>query len=328
MEDSKRYIRLGLFVVTSFVVLAVALYVLGWRRWFQPAFTFETYFNKSVAGLELGAPVNFRGVPLGQVTEILTSVASYERDTPIDRRRDYIVVRVKASMPGVEVEQMERDFATLIQRGLRAQTQLAGVTGQQFLELDFFDPREYAPLPFAWAPQYAYLPSAPSVAGEIIDKAQKFLASIDDADIARLARNVDSLVLHLDAKLGELPVAQLAASAQHTLQSAGSAARRLDAVLADPAIGQTLANTAEITARLRQLADEGKFDSAIDGIDAAAERLDALLGANQYDVRIVVQDLRVMADNLRVLSDTIKRDPAVVLFGQPPAKVKLPGGMP
>ena len=323
MEDSRRHVRLGLFVVISLSVLVAVLGLLGWRKWFQPTFTIETYFDQSIAGLELGAPANFRGVPLGQVTEILTSVATYERNTPINQRRNYIVVRVKAAMPPAEATQMKRDFPALIKQGLRAQTRLAGITGQQYLELDFLDPKTHPPLQFTWQPQYTYLPSAPGLAGEIIAKAQSFLASLDEADISLLGRNLNTLVTNLDAKLGELPVAQLSASAEGALRKVDSAAARLDAMLSDASLKGTLDNAAAISARVRKLADDGDFDRVIDGIDASAQRLDALLGDNQYDVRVIVQDLRATADNLRMLSETIERDPAVVLFGRPPGKIQL-----
>ena len=78
MDEDKRYVRLGVFVVVTLSLLAAVLFLLGGRKLFQPTFTFETYFNQSVAGLELGAPVRFRGVPLGQVTEIVTAAAVYE----------------------------------------------------------------------------------------------------------------------------------------------------------------------------------------------------------------------------------------------------------
>jgi phospholipid/cholesterol/gamma-HCH transport system substrate-binding protein/paraquat-inducible protein B len=332
MEESRRYIRLGLFVVVSLSVLAAALFVLGGRELFQPTFTFETYFDQSVAGLDLGAPVRFRGVPLGQVSEILTSATAYEHDVPRDRGREYIVVRVKINLSGREGAHMKQDLVTLARKGLRAQTQLAGLTGQQYLSLDFLDPQKYPPLGFAWKPKYAYLPSAPSSAGEIMADAQTFLASLNEVDLRTLSRNLNALVSHLDTKVGEVPVAELSASAHDVLVKADatlgridSASARLDTLLGDPALKQTVANAAVISARLGKLAEDGDVDRMVKGIDEAAQRLDVMLGDNQYDVRTIVQDLRVAADNLRVLSETLKRDPAGILVGGPPEKIQLPG---
>ena len=59
-------------------------------------------------------------------------------------------------------------------------------------------------------------------------------------------------------------------------------------------------------------------------IDETAQRLDALIGDNQYDVRVIVQDLRITADNLREFSETVKHSPARALLAGPPDKVRLP----
>jgi ABC-type transporter Mla subunit MlaD len=335
MEQSRRYARLGLFIVVSVSVLIAAVLVLAGRGWWQPSFTFETYFNTSVAGLDLGAPVRFRGVPLGQVTQILTSAATYERDVPLNRRREYIVVRVKVNLSAREAEQMRLDAVALSRRGLRAQTQLEGITGQQYLALDFLDPKQYPPLEFEWTPKYMYLPSAPSSVGEIVTKAQSFLASLNEADIKQLGQNLNRLVSDVDQKLGELPIALLSGSAQDvlanadtTLKSVNSAATRLDSLIGDPALRETLQNVGVISGRLRKVTDDGDLERMIKGMDDTAERLDAILGDNQYDVRAIAQDLRVTADNLRALSETIKRYPAGVLIGGPPERLQLPRGAP
>src|SRR3954471_7830308 len=117
MDEGNRYYRLGLFVVVCVTMVAVVLFLLGGRKLFQPTFTFETYFNESVAGLELGAPVRFRGVPLGQVTAILTSAATYESGVPLEKRREYIVVRVKVNVSGQEAEQLKQDAPELMKKG-------------------------------------------------------------------------------------------------------------------------------------------------------------------------------------------------------------------
>jgi phospholipid/cholesterol/gamma-HCH transport system substrate-binding protein/paraquat-inducible protein B len=332
MEEGKRYVRLGVFVVVTVSIVAVVLFLLGGRNLFQPTLTFETYFKESVAGLDIGAPVRFRGVPLGQVTEILTSSSTYEGDVPLEKRKVFIVVRAKVSYSAAETEQLKRDAPLLVKKGLRVQTQLAGITGQQYLALDYFDPAKYPPLEVPWTPKYTYVPSAPSLTGEIIANAQAFLASLDEADIKTLGQNLNALVLDVKKKVGELPVAELSAKTDAVLVSANAALRkidsasaRLDGILADPGIKQTVDNAAAFSGGLRKLADNGELDRMVKRIGDTAERLDALVGDNQYDVRVIVQDLRVTADNLRVLSESVKRYPAGALVGGPPEKVQLPG---
>jgi phospholipid/cholesterol/gamma-HCH transport system substrate-binding protein len=262
------------------------------------------------------------------VAAILTSAATYERSVPIDKRREYIVVRVEINLSGQETAQMKREAESLAVKGLRAQTQLAGITGEQYLALDFLDPKKYAPLPFDWAPRYVYLPSAPSSAGEIIAKAQSFLASLNEADIKRLGQSLNTLVSDLDKKLGEIPVTDLANHLQAVLKAANDTLTRTDRLLADPSLKQTVDNVAAISTRVRQMTDDGELDRLVKDLDDAAERLDALVGDNQYDARATVEDLRATAGNLRALSESIKRYPAGLLIGGPPEKVQLPGRSP
>jgi phospholipid/cholesterol/gamma-HCH transport system substrate-binding protein/paraquat-inducible protein B len=351
MEEDKRYFKLGLFVFLTVLVLAAILFILGGRSLFQPTYTFETYFNESVAGLDVGAPVKYRGVPLGQVIAILGSSVVYEADVPLEKRLAYIVVRAKVSVSREQARQLEREVGVLITKGLRAQTQLAGITGQQFLSLDFVDPQKYPPLPFDWTPEYQYVPSVPSLTGEIIGNAQKFLASLNEANVKELGQNLNKLVVRLNGKVDELPVAELSSEASMllkdarrtvdrveailakgdldaTLRNLDSASARLDKLLADGGIKQTVDNAAAFTGRLRRLGDSGELDRMVKSIEDMAARIDGLVGDNQYDVRVIVQDLRVTANNLRTLSETLKRYPAGALVGGPPEKVQLPGKSP
>jgi ABC-type transporter Mla subunit MlaD len=321
MEEGKRYYRLGLFVVTSVLALALLIFVLGGRKLFQPTYTFETYFAESVAGLEIGAPLRLRGVPLGQVSEILTSGAEYERDVPLVERRNYIVVRAKVTLSAKEAIQVRREAPAMVKMGLRAQTQLAGITGQQYLAVDYLDPAKHRPLEFGWTPKYQYVPSAASLTGEIIANAQLFMGRLSEVDVKNLSVNLDRLLVNLNDKLGALPLGQISADTENVLRNANTTVTRVDRLLAD--LKPSIDNFAVVTASLRGLADRGDLDRTITRIDAAVERLNGLMGDNQYDVRVIVQDLRVTADDLRELSATIKRYPAGALVGGPPEKVRL-----
>jgi phospholipid/cholesterol/gamma-HCH transport system substrate-binding protein/paraquat-inducible protein B len=347
MEERKGWFRLGLFVVVSLMILFAVLFVLGGRSLFQPTFTFETYFDGSVSGLGVGAPVQYRGVPLGQVTEIATTASEYEGDAPIDQRKSYILVRAKLAGDADQVKQWREEIAAYIQRGLRAQTSIAGVTGQQFLSLDFFDPSRNPPLPINWQPEYPYLPSAPSLTGQLIGNVQKFLGSLNEADIRGLGQNLNALVETLNRKVDEVPVAKLSdevsalledarstidrldeviakARVDEAVENIASASGRLDKLLSDPGLEQTVDNAAALTAGLRATVETGRIDQIVKKLDQTIQRVDALVGDNQYDVRVIVQDLRATADNLRSVSEAAKRYPAGVLIGGPPEEVDMP----
>jgi ABC-type transporter Mla subunit MlaD len=348
MAEEARYRRLGVFVFAALALLVGVLFLLGGRSLFQPTYTFETYFNDSVAGLEVGSPVRFRGVPLGQVTEVLPSWIEYEWDVPVTKRRDYIVVRAAITQNREWIERIRRQAGDMIKAGLRAQTQLAGITGQQYLSLDILNPREYPPLPFDWKPKFVYLPSAPSFTSQIIANVQHFLANLDKLDLQALERNFSTLLESLNNKISAVPVAELSAQASavlsdaHTtinhldailtapdvpvfLRNLASASGRLDGLLGDPGLRQTIDNVADVSARLRRLAASGELDRTVRRIDELAARLDGTVRDNRYDVRAIVQDLRVTADNIRTLSDNLKRNPAGLLLGGPPEKVRFPG---
>lgn len=351
MTEETRYRRLGVFVFAALALIVGVLFLLGGRSLFQSTFTFETYFNDSIAGLEIGSPLRFRGVPLGQVTEILPSWTEYEWQVPSNKRRGYIVVRATISQNREWIARIRHEAGDMIKAGLRAQTQLAGITGQQYLGLDILDPVQYPPLPFDWKPRYVYVPSAPSLTSQIIANVQHFLANLDKLDVAALGRNLNALIENLNNKISEVPVAELSAEASAVLTDArttinhldgiltgpdiplflrnlGQASGRLDGLLGDPGLKQTIDNVADVSVRLRRFAASGELDRTVRRIDELASRLDGTVGDNRYDVRVIVQDLRVTADNIRTLSDNLKRNPAGILLGGPPEKVQFPGKSP
>lgn len=347
MAEKKSYFRLGLFVVVGLGTALLVLFILGGRSLFEPTLVFETYFNESVAGLEIGSPVKFRGVPLGEVSEITTAAAAYEGDQPIAKRRGYIVVRCKVHGTIRQVEQFRKDIGAYVKAGIRAKTELAGITGQQFIMLDIEDPKNFRTLPFDWTPEYPYLPSVQSTTGVLIARIQSFLASLNEADIDKVAKNLNALLVNANKKLDELDVKELSKDAVAALKDARTAIDHLDdvivkarideavrnfseasaragKVLGDPKIGQSVANIEAVTDSLRKLADAGEFHRITKKLDDLVARLDAVVADNQYDVRVIIQDLRVTANNLRAVSESVKRYPAGALIGGPPAKVEIP----
>lgn len=129
---------IGAFVVGALAVLAVALVALHGQNWFKRPQRVVMYFSGSVFGLQKGAPVVFRGVRVGDVTDI---------SVRYDGKTDNFAIPVIAELDADAVRGLEGRFThedighalpMLIQRGLTAQLGTQSlVTGQLYVDLDF-----------------------------------------------------------------------------------------------------------------------------------------------------------------------------------------------
>jgi len=73
---------IGAFVVGAVVLLVIAVIAFGSGRLFRQTKEFVLYFDGTVNGLHIGAPVKFKGVEIGSVKNILLQL---DNDTRVDK---------------------------------------------------------------------------------------------------------------------------------------------------------------------------------------------------------------------------------------------------
>ena len=61
---------IGAFVVGAIICMVAGVLLFGGGKFFTEKLPYVLFFDSSVEGLNVGAPVIFRGVQVGQVTEI------------------------------------------------------------------------------------------------------------------------------------------------------------------------------------------------------------------------------------------------------------------
>ena len=154
------YLRVGMLVVVGAALGIGFILFLTSGGFGSRQVVFETYVRESVAGLEVGAPVRFRGVAVGRVTELgLVSVIYGVSDGGVDDAANRLVL-IRFALDPRRYGNTSVDEA--VRAGLRVRMASTGVTGVSYLEADFVNPERFPPIEVPWRPAFPYIPSIPS----------------------------------------------------------------------------------------------------------------------------------------------------------------------
>ena len=123
VTEQASYTRLGAFVLAGVALVVAAVVVFGGGLFRQRGVVIETYFDEAVQGLEVGAPVKYRGVRVGSVIEIGLAQDVYQ--IPITEERfykegRYVVVRARLRRTTGELEAERRRIESRVPRELAA----------------------------------------------------------------------------------------------------------------------------------------------------------------------------------------------------------------
>jgi paraquat-inducible protein B len=335
----------GLFALAGLALLALVVVVVG-GRWLAASERAVMRFENSVFGLQVGAPVVFRGVRLGQVGAIgLAPTGAGAVAIPVTVEFDRALLR---DLLGVAGHPPESAVTALVARGLVARLAMQSLlTGQLYVDLDLDAARAAATAgapalpasrrdPVAGA-DLPVIPTAPTrlqtlqAQLEGLDLAQvgRDLAAVaalsrrllEGPDVARvLARTADAaqalerLLLRLERE-----VAPLSRSAQGTLAESQRAMQALGqgALQVAQAASQAQAQVQALGAAGVPMAAEVQRSAAELGRAAAALREAA---AEDSALRLhadrALQDVARAARALRELGELIERHPDALLRGR------------
>jgi len=293
---------IGAFVVGSVVLLALAVILFGSGRMFEKRERLVSYFDHSVTGLDVGAPVIFRGVQVGDVNRIGAIVNSETFEVAVPVYFEVVVgsIEVVGNAPrGLE------GIENMIRVGLRAQLKSQSlITGKLYLDLDLHpdSPVNYKGLDR----KVAEMPTVPTEMQRFRQEARAVFRRLSELPLEDLVIRLTSAAGGLDHLLNKPELAQ---SIDH-----------LNATL-----GETRQLMARLNARVDGVADNA--DGALLEIQATAAKAATALGSLetmvaegsplQYQLIATLQELEEAARSLRLLSDHLSRQPEQLLFGKP-----------
>ena len=311
----------GAFVLGAMALAVLGVLVFGSGKFFRRSIEAVMYFPGSVNGLSIGAPVKFKGVDIGTVTNIQL-VLSGGQDGPQARIPVYVqmdptkIVGAGSSIRFPNPEAREE----LIQRGMRAQLQSQSLlTGLLFIQLDFFPdtPVTYV-LPQPSDPPE--IPTIPTLLEQASEQARQIIGDLRDIDFKGMVEQANEALEGLSrlvtdpalkSALDQLPGA--VKNLNGAVDSANTLLRRVERQV-DPLseeLHQTLAGAQRAMSTVEQTAN-------------AATTLIEPGSPLDYDLRQSLRGVSRAADSLRLLADFLERNPSALLYGRPQPEESQP----
>ena len=303
MEEKVNFVVVGVFVLVLGVALIGGVLWLSSGKYYGQLYTtYQTYMSDSVAGLNLNAPVKYRGVDVGMVRKIALAPGNVEevqltldveRDTPV--KEDTVAILQTQGLTGIAYVELTA--------GRKTSPQLTARPGET----------------------YPIIKSGPSLLTRLDTSVTALLVSL-----TRTSENLNALMDEGNRQAIRQTLADLEVLSR-TLAARSSA---IDSGLANAA--RTMENAARLTEQLPRLAlrverSADAFDRMTDAvaragtgasgtIDATRPDLQRFTGEALPEVHALVAELRDLTGTLRRLGGELERNPSMVLYGKPATK--------
>jgi phospholipid/cholesterol/gamma-HCH transport system substrate-binding protein/paraquat-inducible protein B len=296
-NSNPNYFRLGLFVLAAIGALIALILVFGSGQIFQKTFEIETYIKESVTGLDNGASVRFRGVKVGQVISVGLTGEIYEKDVPMTQRKEYVIVRM---LINGDPKQFIGEVGNFVSANLRAKVKTMGITGVNYIELDFEARNsDYPILAYSWTPEYPVIPSLPSPADEIFSGLQKVVTNLGALNLVETQQKFDSLVTNLNTVL------------------AGSGK-------GNQGIAQSVQELNTLLAKMNGVTSNAELELLTQQLVASAVVLRQMLSSIQGDTATTIENIKQASEQLNDLTRIASQSPSSLIWGEPPARIQLP----
>jgi len=286
------------------------------------------YFDGSVKGLKVGAPVTFRGVEIGTVSNIAIRANPEDLTTRIP-----VIVEIDPASIETTGGSIDKVLPRLIKRGLRAKLSLQSlVTGQLQIELDYM-PDTKARL-VGGKTKYTEIPTVTSTMSkfekeleqipiqEIGHRVSAVLASIekfiDNPELGQGVKNLNQTIVDMQKLVKDVNrhVDPLLGSAEAAIGHADELVINVNNQI-DPLAASVKKTTDAIT----RTADAAR--PAISEVEKAFANIAALTGKGSEERRQLdrtLKELQAAARSIKVWAEYLERHPEALIRGKGKSK--------
>ena len=316
-------LRVGMFVFAGAIALLALLFFLSGAV-LHPGTPYETYFQESVQGLDIGTAVKFRGVTIGKITDIGLVAAEYPPPDGAQNQKVYRQVVVRFTIAPKKLGRTT-NIPNAIAHGLRVQIEPQGITGLAYLELSYVSPQQYPIASIPWAPDSTFIPSMPSTLTQIQDAAEQVMSSLSKVDLGKIVTQFSTLITTLTNEVTTGDAHQAVAAANTLLTNLNTTLNATDLpattasirnLASGPQTVQILAQLNKTTAQLAKIS--AQLPALVASSQATINQANETTADLQAQLLPMLQDMKTTTANLRELSSELSRNPSQVILSAPP----------
>jgi paraquat-inducible protein B len=291
---------------------------------------FVLFFDGSVRGLNIGAPVEFKGIKVGSVRDIRLEFhaedTSFRIPVLIELEPERIIRRGEGGMASPR-----KTLDTLIERGLRARLKTGNIlTGQLFVELVMRPDSEVHLADVSMdLPQ---LPTIPADLEEFTSSIKAFLTKLDRLDLEGIAAELHGTLTGSNKLLNSGKLEGVISELEGTLAGSNRLLNhaKLDSAVTD--LAASLASLKGILATLDKRAGPlsentikalGSLSRSLDKAHETMTLMDGVLKPDSllhYRVIQMSDEMAETARSIRAFVNMLERNPEAMIFGKQPPR--------
>lgn len=278
-------------------------------------------FKGSVRGLAKEAPVEFRGIKIGEVTDIR---AEFDIETLEPRILVFVQTDPEAfKSVGESFLEPKQEMERLVEKGLRAQLKTGSlITGQLFVDVDFHP--DAPPAVVKYDDIYPRLPTLPAPMEMITASLNRLLSKIEKLPLVEISNSLKNTVQGAERLVNSAELRNALVGLNQTLQNTRKFTANLDATLtpelhkAVTRMNEALANArilmqnlnAKVTPEINATLQQGQKTMAdIGGVVSPDSPL-------YSELRRALKELADAAKSIRVMAEYLERHPDALIYGK------------
>ncbi len=300
MATKGQKIKLALFVAATALLVLGMFSLFGRVALWAEQKTYYVLVPKSAEGLELGAPVKLRGVPVG-VVDAMQPLAD--------------------GFLGVKVT-LKLDPNARVKKDDKAYLQYKGLTGLKIIDIaggtsaspfaGSGDSIEFAPSPLDQLTDQAdvlarEITSLVRTTNQFVDRLNAVTREFDAGEVGALLKNADLLLSRLNE------------ASQNIERLSADAAKQVPSTLASA--DQAFQSAEQVMATLERTAAEA--EKTVSGVGRSLGELSEIVERNDDELNKTVHSLHRASRNFEVLSRELRQRPSRILFSSPPKEREL-----